>query len=138
MFISARAVLRATSHGALGNILDFAGTSYELGTIEVAEGSSFDGLRIKNYHSLVKEASLVTLVEREKGSSVEFILPKGSTILKKGDKVHILALENRMEEIFRLAGRYEKPLRLIGIVGGGRIGMLIAEGILRNPAGNSD
>jgi len=127
---AARAVLRAISHGALGNILDFAGTSYELGSINVTEGSAFDGLCIKNYHSVVKEASLVTLVERETGSLREYILPKGSTFLKKGDWVHILAREDRIEDIFRLAGHNEKPLHRIGIVGGGRIGTLIAERIL--------
>jgi len=127
---AARAVLRALSHGALGNILDFAGTSYELGSINVTEGSAFDGLNIKDYHSVVKEASLVTLVERETGPLREYILPKGSTFLKKGDWVHILAREDRIEHIFRLAGHKEKPLQRIGIVGGGRIGTLIAEGIL--------
>ena len=129
---AARAVLRAISHGALGNILDFAGTSYELGSVDVAEGSSFDGLHIRDFHSLVKEASLVTLVERENGSSLDCILPRGSTVLRKGDRVYILALENRIQQIFRFAGRYEKPLRRIGIVGGGRIGTIIAGGILRN------
>jgi len=127
---AARAVLRALAHGALGNILDFAGTSYELGSVNVAAGSAFDGLCIKDYHSLVKEISLITLVERETGSSWESVLPGGSTVLKKGDWVHILAQEDRIEHIFRLAGRYERPLRRIGIVGGGRIGTLVAEGIL--------
>jgi trk system potassium uptake protein TrkA len=133
---AARAVLQALSHGALGNILDFAGTSYELGSIDVAGGSAFDGLSIKDYRSLVKEDSLVTLVERESGSSRESLLPAGSTVLKKGDRVHILAREAEMENIFRLAGRYEKPLRRIGIVGGGRVGTLIAEGILDDEKGN--
>jgi trk system potassium uptake protein TrkA len=35
-----------------------------------------------------------------------------------------------MDQIFRLAGHSEKPLRKIGIVGGGRLGCLIAEGLL--------
>ena len=126
---AARAALRAFSHGALGNILNFAGTSYELGSVNVAEGCAFDGLCIRDYHSLVKESSLVTLVERETGSSREIVLPRGDTVLKKGDWVYILAEEDRIEHIFRLAGHYEKPLRHIGIVGGGRIGVLIAEGI---------
>lgn len=126
---AARAVVRALSHGALGNILNFAGTSYELGSVNVAAGSPFDGLCLKDYHSLVKEASLVTLVERETNSSRQSILPGGNTILKKGDWIHILAEEDRIEHIFRLAGHYEKPLRRIGIVGGGRIGILVAERI---------
>jgi trk system potassium uptake protein TrkA len=129
---AARAVLRAISHGALGNILSFAGTSYELGSINVAEGSVFDGLCIKDYRSVIKEDSLVTLLERESGSSRECMLPEGSTVLQKGDRIHILANEERMEHIFQLAGSYERPFHKIGIVGGGRICSIVAEGILRN------
>ena len=128
---AARAVMQAISHGALGNILDFAGTSYELGSVNVADGSAFDGLCIKDYHTLVKEDSLITLLERGADYSKEFILPTGTTVLRKGDRIHILAQEAQMEQIFRLAGRYEKPLRRIGIVGGGRIGSLVAESIFR-------
>jgi len=127
---AARSTLRALSHGALGNIFGFAGTSYELGSINVAEGSAFDGLRLSDYRSLINEDSLVALLERQVGASWECILPTGSTVLTKGDRIHILAKESRMEHIFSLAGRYEKPLRHIGIVGGGAIGTLIAEGII--------
>ena len=128
---AARAVQRALSHGALGNILDFAGTSYELGSINVAEGSAFDGLQIKDYRSLVKEESLVTLIEKE--SAGECILPSGSAVLEKGDRIHILAGQAQIKNIFRFAGLEEKPLRNIGIAGGGRIGMLVTEGILQYP-----
>jgi trk system potassium uptake protein len=135
---AARAILRAISHGALGNILSFAGTSYELGSINVAEGSVFDGLCIKDYRSVIKEDSLVTLLERESGSSRECILPEGSAVLRKGDRIHILASEEKMEQIFQLAGSNEKPLHKIGIVGGGRICSIIAEGILKNNDGGID
>jgi trk system potassium uptake protein TrkA len=121
-----RAVLSALAHGALGNILDFAGTSYELGSIGISCGSSFDGLCLKDFRSHIKGESLITLVERGETS----FLPTGSTILAGGDRIHILAMEKEMDHIFRLAGRSESPLRRIGIVGGGRIGALIAEGLL--------
>jgi len=127
---AARAVLRALSHRALGNILDFAGTSYRLVSVTVAEDSVFDGLCLRDFHFLVQENCLVTLLEREAGSSYECTLPRGTTVLGKGDRIHILAREDEMDKIFSLAGLREKPLRRIGIVGGGHIGVLIAEGIL--------
>ena len=52
--------------------------------------------------------------------------------------MHILAKEARMEQIFLLAGRHEKELQNIGIVGGGRIGTLIAEGLLRKSGAGSN
>ena len=131
---AARAILHSVSHRAVGNIIELAGTSYELGSITVAEGSTFDGLCLKDYRSNIKEDSLITLLERETGSSAdsspEYILPGGSTVLGKGDRIYVLAKEAQMEHIFRLAGYHERPFRRIGIVGGGHIGILTAEGIL--------
>ena len=133
---TARAVLRSISHGAIGNILDFAGTSYELGSINVAEGSAFDGLCLIDYRSVVREDSLITLIEKEAGSSVQCLFPTGRTVLRKGDRIHIIAPENQMQHVFRYAGRHEKPLRRIGIVGGGHIGALIAEGVFGKERGD--
>ena len=84
---AARSVLNAVEHGAMGDILVFADTPYELGSVEVNGSSAFDGLLMKDYRSLVQEDSLVTLVERRN----ETLLPRGSTVLKAGDRVHILA-----------------------------------------------
>jgi trk system potassium uptake protein TrkA len=121
-----RSVLNAVEHGAMGDILAFADTPYELGAIDIEAESAFDGLELKDFRNLVKGESLVTLLER-KGES---ILPRGDTVLARGDRIHILAKEAEMNAIFNLAGRTEKPLRKIGIVGGSRVGSLIAEGLL--------
>ncbi|MDR1059349.1 MAG: NAD-binding protein [Treponema sp.] len=123
---AAGAVLNSLSHGAIGNILTFEGTPFELGSIDIAPRSDFDGFCLQDYRTLVNAESLIILVER-KG---ECFLPKGSTVLAGGDRIHILAKEDNMETIFRHAGGVEKPLRRIGIVGGGRLGALIAEGLL--------
>jgi trk system potassium uptake protein TrkA len=125
---AARSILDAVEHGAMGEVLSFADTSYALGSIDLAEKSAFDGLALKDFRSLVKDESLVTLLER-RGES---ILPSGSTVLSQGDRIYILAKEEGINGIFSLAGRRETPLRKIGIVGGGRIGTLIAEGLLNH------
>jgi trk system potassium uptake protein TrkA len=122
----ARSALNAVEYGAMGDILAFADTSYGMGSVEIGGGSSFDGLALRDFRNIVKGESLVTLVER-KGQS---ILPGGSTTLVRGDRIHILAPEAELEAIFRLAGMSGKPLRTIGIVGGGRIGALIAGGLI--------
>jgi trk system potassium uptake protein TrkA len=127
---AARAVLSALSHGAIGNILAFEGTPYELGSISIAAGSAFDGLALKDYRSLIEAESLVTLVER----NGECLLPAGSTVLVPLDRIHILTRGEDMERIFKLAGRTEKLLKRIGIVGGSRVGSLIADGLMGNEA----
>ena len=123
---AARAVLMALSHGASGNILSFPGTPYELASVNIKERSAFDGLSLVNFHSVVKEESLIPLVERGQGC----FLPTGSTSLHPGDLIHIITRKENMAQIFSLAGRTETSLRRIGIVGGGRLGTLIAEGLM--------
>jgi trk system potassium uptake protein TrkA len=123
---AARSIIKAIEHGAMGDIISFSNTPYELGSIDVAAGSAFDGLALKDYRALVTPESLVTLVER----SEEVLLPSGATVLAKGDRVHILANSADLPGIFAFAGGAEKPIRKIGIVGGGKIGSLIAEGLI--------
>jgi trk system potassium uptake protein TrkA len=132
---ASRSVLSAIEHGAIGNILAFADTPYELGSIDIAPESALDGLILKDFHTLVNGEGLITLVER-KGES---LLPTGTTTLLRGDRIHILTKENEMDRLFKLAGRSEKPLRKIGIVGGSRVGVLVAEGLLsREPDQEED
>ncbi|MDR1251598.1 MAG: NAD-binding protein [Treponema sp.] len=122
----ARSIIKAIEHGALGDIISFSGTSYELGSIDVAGGSTFDGLVLKDYRKLVLSESLVTLVERDE----ELLLPSGATVLARGDRLHILAKRDDLPGIFAFAGSTEKPIRKIGIVGGGKVGSLLTEGLL--------
>jgi trk system potassium uptake protein TrkA len=119
-------VLSAVSHGAAGDILSFAGTSYTLGSIDVLAGSAFDGLSLKAFRAAAPPESLVTLVERDGAS----LLPSGTTVLASGDRIHALARESDMAIIFEKAGHTELPLHKIGVVGGGRLGALIIDGLL--------
>jgi len=125
---ASKAVLNAMSHGAQGNILQFPGTPYELGSVNIAKGSVFAGLSLLDFHSFVRDEGLITLVERGQNC----FLPSGTTILQPGDLIHVIAREENMDQVFTLAGRTETPIRRIGIVGGGRLGELIAEELLSN------
>jgi trk system potassium uptake protein TrkA len=123
---AAESALSAIEHGARGDVLAFEGTPYKLGSVDITTGSAFVGLAVKDYRKIAPEESLITLVERRG----EAILPDGAVVLAKGDRIHILAREKEMDRIFGLSGRTEQPLRSIGIVGGGRVGSLITEGLL--------
>ena len=123
---AARSVIRAIEHGVMGDIVSLSNTPYELGSVDVAEGSALDGLSLSDYRRLVTLESLVTLVEHNDN----VMLPTGSTVLSSGDRVHILANAKDLPAIFHLAGDYQKPIRKIGIAGGGELGSLIAEGLL--------
>jgi trk system potassium uptake protein TrkA len=123
---AARSIINVIEHGVVGEIFSFSNTPYELGSIDIAAGSALDGLALTEYRKLVTYESIVTLVER--GEKV--ILPTGATVLRGGDRVHILADGNDLPKIYLLAGDVQKPIRKIGIAGGGKLGSLVAEGLL--------
>ena len=123
---ASEAALNAIEHGARGDVLAFAGTPYKLGSIDITPGGAFDGLALKDYRKTAPGESLITLVERQG----QIILPGGTTVLGQGDRIHILAREKEMNRIFALSGGTGQSLRNIGVVGGGRLGVLIAEGLL--------
>jgi len=122
----AHSIIKAIEHGVIGEIYSFSDTPYEMGSIDIGEGSAMDGLSLVDYRNLVTYESLVTLVER----GDEVMLPSGSTVLKSGDHIHILADGKYLPDIYKIAGDVQKPIRKIGIVGGGELGSLIAEGLL--------
>ncbi|MDR0399433.1 MAG: NAD-binding protein [Treponema sp.] len=123
---AARWVLNAVDRGAQGEVLAFPGTSYELGSVDIAPGSPLDGLSLLDYRKLYPGESLITLVER----GGESFLPGGATVLAAGDRVHIFAPGKNTEALFKLAGRDGPALRRIGVVGGGPVGTLVVEGLL--------
>lgn len=123
---ASRSVLNAIERGAVGQILTFSDTCYELGSVDIAASSVFDGLALPYFRTMIHDDSLITLVERN-GKS---ILPTGATVLEKGDRIHVLACSEKLDMILELAGGKKKPLRKIGVVGGGRLGVLLVEGLM--------
>ncbi|MDR2177742.1 MAG: NAD-binding protein [Treponema sp.] len=123
---AARWVLNAVDRGAVGDVLAFPETPYELGSVDIAPESPLDGLSLGDYRKVYPGESLVTLVERGGGT----FLPSGAATLAAGDRIHVLARGEEMEALFKLAGGGGAALRRIGIVGGGQVGALVAEGLL--------
>ncbi|MFA6507551.1 MAG: Trk system potassium transporter TrkA, partial [Treponemataceae bacterium] len=122
---AAKAIIRAIEHGALGDIHSIADTPFELGSIDVAGDSAFAGKTIREFRVLAGVECLVTLIERQE----ECIIPTGKSVIEAGDRIHVIAREKDLGGIFELSGRKTKSIKRIGIVGGGRIGSLVLEGL---------
>jgi NhaP-type Na+/H+ and K+/H+ antiporter len=120
-------VLNAVGHDATGEALAFSDMDFE-----IEKGGGLDGIALKNFRSLAPGDTLITLVERGETS----FLPSGATTLQSGDRVHIFAREADMNAMFRLSDGIERNLLKIGVVGGGRIGAFIVEGLLEGEAGS--
>lgn len=122
---AARSVIQAVEHGALGDILSFGNSSYEMGTIEIHKTSPLCRKNIKIFHTLIGSEILVALVER----GTAYILPSGNTLLHEGDRVYVIGRQADIQKIFEISGKKIEKVEKIGIVGGGRIGTLIAEAL---------
>jgi len=121
-----QSVIKAIERGVVGDVFSFSGTTYELGSFDISKGSALDGLILSDYRKLVVHESLVTLVER--GDKV--MLPTGATVLQQGDRVHILANSEDIPRINNLTGDLQRIIKKIGIVGGGKLGSLIIDGLI--------
>lgn len=122
---AARAVLNTVEHGALGDVISFSDAPYEIATVDIFSGCPVAGKTVKEFRDLAGTECLVVLVERGE----ETLIPTGRSVLLEGDRVHVLAKEKDVSRIFELAGRKVRPLRRIAVVGGGRIGALVVEGL---------
>ncbi|MBL7191651.1 Trk system potassium transporter TrkA [bacterium] len=54
------------------------------------------------------------------------IIPSGKDLVMKGDKMYVAALEEHLDEVFMFAGGGRKEVRNVMILGGGKIGRLVA------------
>ena len=55
------------------------------------------------------------------------IIPTGDDIVTKGDRVYIVVLQENLDEVFALAGNGRDEMRNVMILGGGKIGRLVAD-----------
>ncbi len=123
---AAKAVIRAIEHGALGDVHAIGDTPFELGSIDIEDDCAFSGKTVRDFRTIAGVDCLVTLIERGE----DCLIPTGRSTIEIGDRVHVVAREKHLVDIFERAGRKQKQLRRIGIVGGGRIGSLVLEGLL--------
>lgn len=56
-------------------------------------------------------------------------IPTADELIKPGDRVYVIASRKSMDEIGRLFSEPQRPARRVVIVGGGRVGVLVAEGL---------
>jgi len=100
-------------------IVSFSGGKVEMVEVQIMEGSKADGCRIKNLD--LPKNIVITSIYR----SGNLIIPRGETLLEKGDKI---AIVGKSEEIERIRGLFGPPIvRRVTIFGAGTIGSYVAK-----------
>lgn len=124
---AAEAIVAAVEHGAITDSLQFDNSPYELIRVTVEKGSRLDGIALQNMRKLTDKHFLVGYVE----CSGETSLPSGGTILHGGDCLGVLMQRADLPEMLALCGSKVKDVKKIALVGANRIGMIVAERLIK-------
>lgn len=107
----------------------FADGAIALVEYRLDPGSPFIG-RVANLH--LPRSSLIVAVRRGE----EFFIPRGASTLEGGDKVLVMGTPEALGDVRRrMTGDIDAHRQVVTIVGGGDVGLQLAERLEREPAG---
>lgn len=109
----------------------FSQHRFEMVELRLREESPLCGMSLTELRKSYRADFLVGAVQR--GDTA--IIPDGSFVLQKGDKVGFLAAHNQIQKLLRLIGLVQKRARNIMILGGGKTSYYLAKMLLSG--GNS-
>jgi trk system potassium uptake protein TrkA len=56
-------------------------------------------------------------------------IPTADEVIRQGDRVYVVAPREFIDEIGRMFAEPKRPAKSVGVVGGGRVGVMVAEGL---------
>ncbi len=124
---ASQAILRAVDHGAISDVMQFENSRLEMRDLPLGRESVFINRPLKIVRKELDIEFLISVIIRDNVS----IIPNGETILLENDRVYLLSTEEVFEEIYSLEKLRDKEINRILVIGGGDVGMNIAEGILQ-------
>ncbi len=110
--------------GAL-DVGEFAKGKIKLIGIRIDENTPFAGTRLSDLS--VKTKGPIPLLIAAILRDEELIIPMGKDKLLPGDLVYFISEENRVWDTLKLFNKHAQPVKRVLIVGGGRIGIRLAQ-----------
>jgi trk system potassium uptake protein TrkA len=103
---------------------EFAEGRVKFAGVRLTDDSSLAGKRLMDLPAVLEGRRLLiaALVRQE-----ELIIPRGNDQLMAGDLVYLISERDGLSEALAIFGKRSEPIRRVMIVGGGRIGMRLAE-----------
>jgi len=103
---------------------EFAQGRVKLVGVNLEPTSSVCGMRLSDMAKSLKERRpLIAAVVRDG----RLIIPRGNDRLLTGDRVYFIAEEKNLLDTLAVFGKHSEPIRRVLIIGGGRIGLRLAE-----------
>lgn len=124
---TARHIANTVALGADSDVMFFENTEIQMRNLVVDHSSFFANRSLKQIRKSINEKFLVPCVIRDES----FVIPSGDFIIRENDTIYLLATRHDLTRIFMEAGRKSERLDRIIIAGGGRIGSLACQYLIR-------
>ncbi len=124
--VAAQAIIRTIEHGAISDIMFFERSKAQMRHLLVEAGSPVADRRLSDIGHAFGVTFLVAILLRDNN----YIIPSGETVLHPGDILYIVATEKNFEVLYDKLGTEKMDLRRVVIIGGGKIGAMIAAHLL--------
>lgn len=124
---TARLIANSVYFGAKNNVVLFDYTDLQIRDIQIDDYSILKGKALKDLHLVLKQPLLIGGII----NNDNFIIPSGDTVIQKGDTLFLLANSKDMSKIFQQFGYNYEKMNSIIIVGGGKIGVLVCELLIK-------
>ncbi len=126
---AAEAIVNAAKHGAVTDVIPF-GSDYELIRVNVEKGSRLEGELLMNIRKITDRPIIIAYVE----SNGETMLPGGDTKINADDCLGVLLLKQDTEAFLKLCGSKLKRIRKVALIGASRVGLIVAEKLIKRRA----
>jgi len=123
-----RSIMRLLAAPGAVELSEFADGRIVMVGVRLAADSPLAGIRLMNLPSVTGELRVIiaALVREER-----LIIPKGSDRFAGGDLVYFACEKKDLDEALTTLGAGARPVRNVLIVGGGKIGLLLAQELER-------
>jgi len=119
-----RSIQQYMSVPGAGDVGEFENGRVKFVGIQLKPDTPMVGLRLSEISKAIGRPSpLIAAILR----SEEMIIPRGNDRLLEGDIVYFISETDNLMEILKLFDKQSEPVRRVLIVGGGRIGLRLAE-----------
>lgn len=124
--VAAQAIIRTIEHGAISDIMFFERSKAQMRQLMVEPDSPLADRKLSDIGHAFGVTFLVAIILRDNN----FIVPSGDTVLHSGDILYIVATEESFEVLYDELGTEKMDLRRVVIIGGGKIGAMVAAYLL--------
>ncbi|MFW5994684.1 MAG: Trk system potassium transport protein TrkA [Spirochaetia bacterium] len=124
---AAREIVRSVDEGAISDVFEFRNSPVQMRPISVLPDSRLAGRSVEEASQWLDASFIIGVIVRNRS----YLIPDGTTMIREGDQLFAVATDRDFRTIFDKLGKNRKPIENIVIVGGGKVGRLVLQHLMR-------